>query len=68
MFNPRKNKKLSYILDLLVTIVCVGVLPNYILKGHPFLGVGVGIIVAVVICNLIGAYWTPWKSIKDAKD
>lgn len=68
MLNPRKNKKLSYILNLLITIVCIGVLPNYIFKGHPFWGFVVGVIVAGVICDLIGAYWTPWKTIKAAKD
>jgi uncharacterized BrkB/YihY/UPF0761 family membrane protein len=68
MFNPRKNKKLSYILNLLICIICFWILPNYILKAHPFWGFVVGVIVATVISDLIGAYWTPWKSIKETKN
>jgi putative flippase GtrA len=64
MFNPRKNKKFSYILDLIVTVICVWILPNYILKDHQFLAIVVGIIVAVVINSFIGGYWRFWKQIR----
>jgi hypothetical protein len=64
MFNPRKNKKLSYILNLVISVICIWILPSFIFKNHPLLALIVGFMAAGFICNLVGAYWRPWKSIK----
>lgn len=56
--------KLSYIVNLLVTMICIIILPVFIMKSHPFYGFLIGLILVVIINSLIGAKWRPWKSIK----
>lgn len=55
--------KLGYIVNLVVDIICLSIVPLFILKNHPFYGFIVGIILSVVINELLGAYWRPWRLI-----
>ena len=34
--NPRENKKLSYILNFVISVICIFVLPSYILTSYPY--------------------------------
>jgi hypothetical protein len=63
-FNPRKNKKLSYVLNLIISIILIGILPSFILTNQPLLAFAICFILDGIVCNLVGAYWRPWKLIK----
>jgi len=60
----KRKPKLSYVLDLIILIVCLWVLPNYILKSHPIWSLIVSFLIAIVVSSILGAKWQPWKLTK----
>ncbi|MBG9455978.1 hypothetical protein ABE61_18515 [Lysinibacillus sphaericus] len=65
MFKSRP--KLGYIVNLVVTVVCIMILPMYILKSHPFYGFILGLILATIINSLLGAKWMPERKLFNQK-
>jgi hypothetical protein len=63
-YNPRKNKKLSYFLDVIICIICLWILPNYLLTSHPVWSFIISLIIGAIISEIVGAKWRPWNSIK----
>ncbi|MBM7645936.1 hypothetical protein JOD45_002161 [Scopulibacillus daqui] len=58
------HPKLGYIVNLAVTIICLFIFPEFILKSHPIYALIIGAILAIIINTVLGAKWRPWKSIK----
>ncbi|KQL50423.1 hypothetical protein AN964_22440 [Heyndrickxia shackletonii] len=56
--------KLSYLVNLVVTVVCIVIFPMFILKSHPIIAFILGVIIATIINSILGARWRPWKTIK----
>lgn len=55
-----KNRpKLGYIVNLVVTAICIIVFPMFVLKSHPFYGFILGLILATIINSFLGAKWMP---------
>ncbi|SEG87702.1 hypothetical protein SAMN04487919_15413 [Bacillus sp. ok061] len=55
-----KNRpKLGYIVNLVITVICIYIFPMFILKNHPFYGFILGLILAIIINSLLGAKWSP---------
>lgn len=59
-----KNRpKLGYLVNFLVTAICIFVFPMYFLKSTPFYGFILGVILATVINLLLGAKWIPERNL-----
>ncbi|QFF98453.1 hypothetical protein PB01_06220 [Psychrobacillus glaciei] len=56
--------RLTYIVNLVVTVICIMIFPIFIMKSHPFYGFVIGIILATILNRLLGAKWRPGKLIK----
>lgn len=63
----KKRPKLGYIVNLLVTVICICVFPIFILKDNPFLGFVIGVILALIINTLLGAKWVPERKLFNKK-
>ncbi|SDN96025.1 hypothetical protein [Bacillus sp. OK048] len=63
----KRHPRLGYIVNFVITVICIFVVPMFILKNHPFYGFIVGVILATIINSLLGAKWIPESKLFKSK-
>ncbi|MCO7128338.1 hypothetical protein NIE88_21675 [Sporolactobacillus shoreicorticis] len=62
----QEHPKISYLANLIVMIIFIWLIPYYLL-GNKRLSYIIGIVAAVIVVNLAGAFWYPSFVVKSKK-
>jgi uncharacterized membrane protein YhdT len=60
------HHKVAYLVNLSIMLIFVWLVPYY-LFGNSSFGYIFGIVLAIIVVNIVGAFWYPWFVIKSKK-
>jgi hypothetical protein len=62
----QEHPRISYLVNLIIMITFIWLIPYYLL-GDKSLSYIIGIVAAVIVVNLVGAFWYPSFVVKSKK-